>query len=1360
MKNGWVKKLYTPAILYLTLFGHTALASYDIKQLTSFTGESIAVEDVLISGDGSTVVYGVDAGLIDTYYTITADGKGVPVTIAPVQEYSYPYTCEDISFDGSKVVFLQGDGRVYINTEDSTPCVSPLSDPTYVDETCMNVEAPHISGNGEYLFFLSTSTWPCTTYNDEENTWYCEDGSGSTVPYSESAEPNIWRMSLKTGELKRWVGVDGQNQYGAYTDYSGSHLVYYEGYGAGTGAVIRHIKNGGAPKTIREQAEGVAMTLLDFSADGEQILVTEVSWPATGRTEEWKLIRLEDSAEKNIAAPAFVPDDADFAVFGRRGLSFSAETVLAGGIWDDKMHVYVLETDGSEYTPVVEAGSYTINDVTISQKNNIISFSSIDDVAGTGTAIRQVYSAVPGDLCQAHLAISKTGNTPLDTAWDAPDSTDYIPVHHFSLKNESQEDVSLDTVTYEFVGTDKEVDDYSKLGVNALLYLDENCDRQVTIDDVISMPTPVRGGSSIDFTLAETTIAAGSSVCLDLRYTIYNDEPACKTYGAIVSAGSISASCKNSSTIAGEASIGGGSVQGTIKIVTEEGCDFIVNSNADTSDADPGDRLCDTGAVIVRDGIEEVECTFRAAIEEANAFKGEDTILFDIPAGNVLNALTSLPSITDPVDISGKKDGKRTVIGFDAEGLDITAGDSSLSGFELYTKSGDAITISGPGENTITDVYIGTTVDAARKNSGRGIVIDNSPSNTIGGGGVADRVVIGGCGSDAVVITGTVSKFNEISGSYIGVTPDGVTSSGQYTNSGSGIVIQDGSSNLLYDNIITSNTKHGIVLTGSAQKNRISANLIGANLNYGNIQSCAELGSGNALDGVFIEKAAAENMIGGNRTEDGNVIHCNGRNGVGMAGWGNGNAVLTNNIYRNTALAVDLGLDGVNDPGSGSSTDMPNDNQHAPVLGDSPTISAGQVSLDVNTCEEKAGHVRVQLFVEHTHRGMDYMNDTMIEVTTDDQCIDLPMVITHYKLVPADKVVATATDSDNNTSEFSLAATIVQATDSDSDGAGDETENNAPNSGDGNLDGIADSSQSGIASFPDINNSYVTVEAPERAVLQNVYISKAPPSAGSVTAQRTAGETTDSYRTAVTPPDSSLLEQGCYGFTVVSDNTLSSPVRLLLPDTCRDRTVYYNYGKTSDNGSEQWYTFMYDGATGAEIQEKPIGSRDNGTEVLLYLDDGQIGDHDLSDNGSITTFGCAVCMEPSDNNTLCPVTQLSGGNRELLQNAYLVRDAVLSGSRAGRTYRDMYYRHAGEISGLLADDPALFGEAKQVLFDGIPALLTGGQADIDEGLLKRGRVLIKRLMQLSGDTLRCDLQTVLNASYNPGFLKDPGLLAP
>src|SRR5690349_19641242 len=73
---------------------------------------------------------------------------------------------------------------------------------------------------------------------------------------------------------------------------------------------------------------------------------------------------------------------------------------------------------------------------------------------------------------------------------------------------------------------------------------------------------------------------------------------------------------------------------------------LTVNSTADAADANPGDGVCATAGAV---------CTLRAAIEEANALTGADTINFNIPAAGVqtIAPASDLPQITEAVVIDG-----------------------------------------------------------------------------------------------------------------------------------------------------------------------------------------------------------------------------------------------------------------------------------------------------------------------------------------------------------------------------------------------------------------------------------------------------------------------------------------------------------------------------------------------------------------------------------------------------------------------------------------------------------------------------------------------------------------------------------
>ena len=168
--------------------------------------------------------------------------------------------------------------------------------------------------------------------------------------------------------------------------------------------------------------------------------------------------------------------------------------------------------------------------------------------------------------------------------------------------------------------------------------------------------------------------------------------------------------------------------------------------------------------------------------------------------------------------------------------------------------------------------------------------------------------------------------------------------------------------------------------------------------------------------------------------------------------------------------------------------------------------------------------------------------------------------------------------------------------DDDDDGITSPVENNAPNGGDGNADGILDSQQENVASLPNASDGqYVTLEVSEGVTLVDV-IAVDPPAPEEL------------------PPGASF-PVGAFDFSVTGVSPGSAvDVTLLLPaGTMAD--AYYQYGATSDNTTPHWYLFDYDGTTGAEI----FADR-----VLIHFVDGQRGDSDLVADGIITDPGTLV----------------------------------------------------------------------------------------------------------------------------------------
>lgn len=173
----------------------------------------------------------------------------------------------------------------------------------------------------------------------------------------------------------------------------------------------------------------------------------------------------------------------------------------------------------------------------------------------------------------------------------------------------------------------------------------------------------------------------------------------------------------------------------------------------------------------------------------------------------------------------------------------------------------------------------------------------------------------------------------------------------------------------------------------------------------------------------------------------------------------------------------------------------------------------------------------------------------------------------------------------------------------DSDGIDPVVEDGAPNNGDGNNDGTPDSQQDDVASLPNaVDGEYVTLDA-DGSTLTNV-------------------ETTTNPSGDPLPP-SVEAPVGFFSFDVENVDPTGIMVTMYVPEgTIVDS--YYKFGQTSDNPTDHWYEFLYDDTTktGAQI----VTDVNNNIIIYLYLVDGQRGDNDLAENGSIKDPGMPVII--------------------------------------------------------------------------------------------------------------------------------------
>jgi hypothetical protein len=305
--------------------------------------------------------------------------------------------------------------------------------------------------------------------------------------------------------------------------------------------------------------------------------------------------------------------------------------------------------------------------------------------------------------------------------------------------------------------------------------------------------------------------------------------------------------------------------------------------------------------------------SLRQAIVDANAGSG-NTIKFQIGSGpQTISLVSMLPVISRPMIIDGATQpgyagkplieitGNNTV----SFGFDITSGNSTINGLAVngFT-SGGILLITNSG-NTVTNCYVGTSLDGATsKANGVGISIEGgSNSNTIGAVIGKAGNLISGNQTNGIQISS--SSGNMIAGNFIGTNAAGTAALG---NGSYGVRVFSsnnsiGAGLISSRNVISGNFR-GIGLETTASSNLVASNFIGTNFD-----GSASLS--NTDDGLQV--FGPNNTIGGTGTFERNVISGNGTNGILVSGSAaSGNLIEGNYIGTNAsgtaALANSLGI--------------------------------------------------------------------------------------------------------------------------------------------------------------------------------------------------------------------------------------------------------------------------------------------------------------------------------------------------------------------------------------------------------------------------------------------------------------------
>ena len=170
---------------------------------------------------------------------------------------------------------------------------------------------------------------------------------------------------------------------------------------------------------------------------------------------------------------------------------------------------------------------------------------------------------------------------------------------------------------------------------------------------------------------------------------------------------------------------------------------FTVNSIADASDASAGDAACATAAVTP-------VCTLRAAIEEADALAGADTITFTLPNPSTINLTGALPPITEQLTITGPGASALTVRRSSGGNYAVleTIATTSISGMTITNGIGEG----SPG------AAAGGVASSANLTLDGVVVTNNSASATATDGATAIGGGVGVIGGSLTITRSTITN--------------------------------------------------------------------------------------------------------------------------------------------------------------------------------------------------------------------------------------------------------------------------------------------------------------------------------------------------------------------------------------------------------------------------------------------------------------------------------------------------------------------------------------------------------------------------------------------------------------------------
>jgi len=436
----------------------------------------------------------------------------------------------------------------------------------------------------------------------------------------------------------------------------------------------------------------------------------------------------------------------------------------------------------------------------------------------------------------------------------------------------------------------------------------------------------------------------------------------------------------------------------------------------------------------------------------------------NVISGNAINGIAIL-QLTDSgniiqgnyigTDVTGATAIQNALAGVRIQGCNNTVGGTAAgAGNVISGNTKQGVFLSGTNGNVTGNVIQGNFIglnatglagvgNGISTSDSAGIGISGAAANLVGGTAANARNVISANNGAGVFLYTNGATGNFVQGNYIGTDPSGTIAQGNILE---GIYVESATANWIggtaagAGNLISANYAQGVYFN-SASSNIVQGNFIGTKADGTN-------NLGNNLHNVELQTNANNNIIGGAAAGAGNRLafasmyyhsgYYSNYCGVRVRNYASNNLISANSIFSNGALGIDLSpTDGINTyPGVNPIVDCENGVGAKAANGGQnfPTISnvvSGAGTRIRGALDAKAGKAyTLQFFASLVGdpsgygEGQVYLGQTNLTLgsssCSSNFTVNLPVSVS-----PGWVVTATATDTNNNTSEFSAWVSVI-----------------------------------------------------------------------------------------------------------------------------------------------------------------------------------------------------------------------------------------------------------------------------------------------------------------------------------------------